>query len=175
METMNIKKQDDKNGFKKFLRSAGIGIAAVAMAVNLYIPKANAWYNNGYVPTNPNNISSPYSASTTVPAIVEGERAVSINYNNNAGAEGAGVGAIIGGVLGRKNIFTEIGGAIAGGIIGGPVGKYLARGPGTMVIVRYNNGVDQTITEPGRLNFYKGEPVFVIQSQSGRVRVIPRN
>ena len=102
METMNIKKYDNKKGFKKFLRSAGIGIAAVAMAVNLYIPKANAWYNNGYIPTNPNNISTPYSASTTAPAVVVGERAVSINYNDNAGPEGTVVGGIAGAMAGSR-------------------------------------------------------------------------
>ena len=181
METMNIKKYDNKKGFKKFLRSAGIGIAAVAMAVNLYIPKANAWYNNGYIPTNPNNISTPYSASTTAPAVVVGERAVSINYNDNAGPEGTVVGGIAGAMAGSRigkgvgNTLAEIGGAILGGIAGNSVGKHFAEGPGTQVTVKYNNGVYQTITEPGSLNFYNGEKVFVIQSATGMVRIVPRN
>ncbi len=182
-DNMPEKTKNNIEKVKKEIGKATVIAAAVAIGFSLVVPKnANAWYNNNYIPTNPNNISTPYTASQSYPGVVIGVRHVQVNYNNNAGNEGAAIGGAAGALAGSQfgkgtgKIGSEIIGGIGGAILGEHTGKYFAEGPATQIIVKMdNNGSIQTITEPGNINVYQGEKVLVVQSQSGRVRVIPDN
>lgn len=170
-----------KKETNKIIKRTIITASAIAISFSLIIPKmAYAWSNNNYIPTNPNNISSPYTASRSYPGIVISVRHVKINYNDNAGNEGAliggGLGALVGSQIGKGagKIASEIVGGIGGAIAGEHVGKHFAEGIGTQIVVRMQkNGNIETITEPSNINLYPGERVLVVQSQSNRVRVIP--
>ena len=180
----NISNSNDEKTQKRtsrIIKPLITSIAAASIILSFSLRNANAWYNN-YIPTNPNNTVNPYTASQTYPAVVIGVQHVNINYNQNAGAEGAGIGAGVGGLVGSqfgkgigKDLATGIG-ALAGGIAGEHAGKHFAEGPGTQITVKLNNGQLATITEPGNDNVWVGERVFVTQNPaSGRYRVIPDN
>jgi len=170
-----------KKETNKIIKTAIVAASAIAISFSLIIPKiAYAWGINNYIPTNPNNISSPYTASRSYPGVVISVRQVKINYNDNAGNEGViiggGLGVLVGSQFGKGTgkIASEIVGGLTGAIAGEHVGKQFAKGSGTQIVVRMqaNNNIE-TITEPSNINLYPGERVLVVQSQSNRVRVIP--
>ena len=88
------------------------------------------------------------------------------------GLAGLGIGSLIGGGSGRDvaMVLGTIGGAVAGNQI---QKRYDTPEPGQQIIVRLNNGVLVSITQPANPALRQGQSVFV-EGSGEEARVVPR-
>ncbi len=128
--------------------------------------------------------NSHYQTSATgrVNSVAEGviisARPVTIATEN--GGVGTLAGGIAGGVLGNTvggssvaNTLGAVGGAVLGGYLGGKAQQGLSKQGGIEYIVKLDSGRAITLTQGNDVQFAVGQPVYVLDADSGaRARII---
>lgn len=130
---------------------------------------------------NPNVYQTGLTAQNVQTGRVLAVRFVTIQPRNLGGAAGTIGGAVAGSALGGDSHSAVIhglgalAGAVVGGMAGQAVGNNMSRQPGEVVTVRLRSGrtvaVTQTLTPQDQL--HRGEQVQLLQSGSGKTRVLP--
>lgn len=124
------------------------------------------------------------SATGKVNSVQEG---VIINVRDvRVATENGGVGTLAGGVAGGAlgstiggsgvaNIIGAVGGAVLGGALGSKAQEGLSAQNGYEYIVKLDNGKAITLTQGTDVKFTVGQPVYVLDADSGdRARIIAR-
>ena len=120
--------------------------------------------------------------STTEPGVIINLRHVSVQdsehlQDNAMGIIGGGVaGAYLGNMIGkgRGNTLATAAGGLAGATAGAFAEKALKTQDGIEYIVSLENGLTKTVVQGPQPAFTVGQRVWVIESQQGRSRIIPR-
>lgn len=124
------------------------------------------------------------SATGQINSVQEG---VIINVRQvRVATENGGVGTLAGGIAGGAagsliggndvvNIIGAVGGAVLGGALGAKAQEGLSAQTGYEYIVKLDSGRAITLTQGADQVFSVGQPVYVLDANSGeRARIIPR-
>jgi outer membrane lipoprotein SlyB len=132
--------------------------------------------------------SNVYSAnavgetSTTYPGVVISCRQVLVEDKEYLEQNGLGIigGGVTGGYLGSKvgkgegNMLATVGGAIVGATAGAYAEKMLKSQNAIEYVVALENGEAKTVTQGLDPSYSAGQKVWLIVSQRGRSRIVPR-
>ncbi len=132
--------------------------------------------------------SNVYSAravgetSTTYPGVIISCRQVMVEDKEYLEENGLGIigGGVAGGYLGSKvgrgegNMLATVGGAIAGATAGAYAEKMLKSQNAMEYVIALENGEAKTVTQGVDPAYSTGQKVWLIVSQRGRSRVVPR-
>ncbi|MEL7129058.1 MAG: glycine zipper 2TM domain-containing protein [Pseudomonadota bacterium] len=120
---------------------------------------------------NPNAVRT---AATVRPGVVQSVREVTIRPENSAA--GAGVGAVLGGLLGSQvggrdttQAIGAIGGAVLGGLAGNAAGRAGQTTQGLAYVVQFENGEVREIIQGNDVYIAPGTPVNITFRADGAI------